>query len=126
MFKAQSQIHGLDHASAVMRQWFKDHEGMPRPPKPCMASGYAIYVAEETRKIIDDPDKVWKKNSTKQIKAQWNKLGDEAQEVYNKQCREGKEKFAAAQAEYEEQIEIWETKKAEENSAAGASAEVAA
>ena len=111
MYKGQHQLYGKDQASAFLRAYFKENEGKPRPPRKDLlqphASGYAIFVSEETAKRVE-ADETTGKKMTKLIKASWAATDAAAQEQFVSRFMTQKENFDAKWDAYEDALEAWE------------------
>ena len=105
MYKGQLMVANADHASAVMRQYFKENEGMPRPPPALECStGYALYVAEKKAEA-GKASMCFDKKFNKKVKAEWGVLPKEQQEKFNETAEAAKEAWEEKQEKYEDALE---------------------
>jgi hypothetical protein len=84
MFSSQAQMHGVSHASAFMRDYFKNNEGKPLPPpRPPKLGAFALYKAEQVELLGCSAAGYQgtgrnRTNYNKQIGASWAALSEQA------------------------------------------------
>ena len=125
MFSSQSQMHGPEHASAFMRNYFKEMEGKPLPPANPPRSTFAIYRAEQFKILGCNANGVkgtgkQKKNYAKQVSGAWSSLEADLKAPYDEKLASLNEVFEVESEAYEEALAIWKAAKDEAGAGAGA------
>ena len=113
LFKAVKTNTDDKQASEHMRNWFAEHEGMPRKAPTCVRSAYFLYSVEQ-KKAISETRTYQMKKDGKKIGANWKKLSQEERQPYL-------DKFTILKSEREANVEWREKKMAEWNEERGTS-----
>ena len=111
LFKAVRTNTDDKQASEHMRNWFAEHEGMPRKAPTCVRSAYFLYSVEQ-KKAISETRTFQMKKDGKKIGANWKKLSQEERQPYI-------DKFNFLKSEREANVEWREKKMAEWNKERG-------
>jgi hypothetical protein len=132
MFSGQAQMHGLTHASAFMRDYFKRNEGKPLAPQcPPKQGAFALYRKEQFQLLgcsaggFKGTGRA-KKSYGKQVGASWRALSAQEQRPYQQQFAALEEEFERKSEVYEAELEAWEAQREEQEQAEveGSSAKV--
>ena len=106
IYRAQVNIHNVDHASDYMRYWYKEHQGLRTPPPRPPRSAYSIFFNEQKSLWCQTHAKWNMKKDTKKVGAMWRALSEDEQRPYH-------DRLDAARTQYTTNDEYWQTEAAE-------------